>query len=550
MAITFPENLAGYTKSEAEVDLFNALKKQLSEGYTVFHSVAWLLPAYNNKPPHDGESDFVILHPEKGLLTIEVKGGLINYNPVSSSPWSTTPRNSTSRKPIKDPFMQAKDNKHSLRRKVLSLPEWNNRLFRDGHAVAFPDGSIPSFPARPDVDPAIVIGKLDLETIELKIEQIYDFWQGNNKSFTGFDKKAVRLITDMLGIRWEMHIPKLGEKLVKELDHMIRLTDEQFELLNALNHHRRAAIAGPAGSGKTVMAIRKARRLAEEGMQTLLVCFNTSLCAHLRYLIPAHQNLLIYSFHELCGKMAPGVSQNNISQDEFYKKVLPEALLHIAGDLSEEKRFDAILVDEGQDFEPDWLLALRFLLRERNKSIFYVFFDDNQNIYNCDVSGLDVGEPFLLTRNCRNTRQVFKTLLNYYHGQTEIRSQGPEGDPVVIHDYKNVNDLRAQLVSKIAELVYREQVAEQDMVILTRSINTLPMNEITRLGGFEIVNSVPEGDQIRVSTIQSYKGLECKVVILVIDERLDEITEMMYVAISRANNRLFIYKPKNITLGL
>ncbi len=73
MASMFPASLIGYHKSRAEETLYYKFKEQLNDEYLVFHSVAWLLPARPGHRPGDGESDFIVLHPEKGILTIEAR---------------------------------------------------------------------------------------------------------------------------------------------------------------------------------------------------------------------------------------------------------------------------------------------------------------------------------------------------------------------------------------------------------------------------------------------------------------------------------------------
>jgi len=64
---------------------------------------------------------------------------------------------------------------------------------------------------------------------------------------------------------------------------------------------------------------------------------------------------------------------------------------------------DAVIVDEGQDFREEWWLALRYLLNDPDSGIFYVFFDDHQNLYSSGGVPLEVA-PVVLRKNCRNTR--------------------------------------------------------------------------------------------------------------------------------------------------
>ena len=77
MARMYPKELVD-VKSRAEVDLYIAFEQELDSSYTVFHSVPWL-GLDENRRPRDGETDFVIAHPQRGILVLEVKGGGISY---------------------------------------------------------------------------------------------------------------------------------------------------------------------------------------------------------------------------------------------------------------------------------------------------------------------------------------------------------------------------------------------------------------------------------------------------------------------------------------
>jgi hypothetical protein len=106
MAKMFPDKLRSDIKSDAEKRLYQALKEQLSDQFIVFHSVSWQVQNLNNGA-RDGETDFVIVCPNLGILILEVKGGTIRYDGEADRWYSN-------HHPIKDPFKQACESKHSL----------------------------------------------------------------------------------------------------------------------------------------------------------------------------------------------------------------------------------------------------------------------------------------------------------------------------------------------------------------------------------------------------------------------------------------------------
>ena len=109
----------------------------------------------------------------------------------------------------------------------------------------------------------------------------------------------VDLLTEPVALR-----SMLRNELVAGEHEVVRLTAGQYDLLNTLRFQRRASIVGGAGTGKTMLALEKAQRLAREGYRTLLVCFNSPLARELADLAAetsAQTGLLdVRTFHQLC----------------------------------------------------------------------------------------------------------------------------------------------------------------------------------------------------------------------------------------------------------
>jgi len=105
---------------------------------------------------------------------------------------------------------------------------------------------------------------------------------------------------------------RLAVQFKEENQELLRLTEEQMVVLDSLAAHKRAAIEGAAGTGKTVLALEKARRLAKNGARVLLLCFNRPLAADLRRQADwlrqaeglATDGLRVETFHDLCGRTA------------------------------------------------------------------------------------------------------------------------------------------------------------------------------------------------------------------------------------------------------
>src|SRR6478672_6431154 len=120
MARMIPSKLSPTTISNAEKKLFNIFAEVLSNDYIVFHGTWWQHIKY---VVQDREADFIIIHPDKGILIVEAKGGKISYDPVNMA-WYTNDS-----KLKKSPFIQAKEIKYKFLDFLGKYSEFINRDF-------------------------------------------------------------------------------------------------------------------------------------------------------------------------------------------------------------------------------------------------------------------------------------------------------------------------------------------------------------------------------------------------------------------------------------
>ena len=139
----FPEHETSEMRADprrsGEVRTYRALANSLSDEYSVFYSVPWRGRTRSGQT-RDGESDFVILHPELGLLVLEVKGGEISHDPRSGK-WISTSVQGRNYE-IKDPFRQAETSKYNLIELLRALPELAHSFLPAVHGVVFPDSAV------------------------------------------------------------------------------------------------------------------------------------------------------------------------------------------------------------------------------------------------------------------------------------------------------------------------------------------------------------------------------------------------------------------------
>ena len=146
--------------------------------------------------------------------------------------------------------------------------------------------------------------------------------------------------------------------------------------------------------------------------------------------------------------------------------------------------YDALVVDEGQDFTPEAWKVISMLVREGGP--FYIFYDPDQNIFTSELKLPDFGlPPVLLTKNCRNTRKIFEAMKPYQTTVSEIMDSAPEGTDIhVLH-----GDCRKLLAQELERLVMAEQIPLQDIVILGgHSLEHTSIGTDPKVGRFHIVN--------------------------------------------------------------
>jgi hypothetical protein len=534
-----PESVLSDPKRTAERKVYESFST-LPKAYSVFYSVGW--QAKVNGVIQDGEADFVVTHADFGILVVEVKGGGIGYD-ANLDRWTSTDRNGDTYT-IKNPVEQAMKSRHSLFNKMTTLPGWDQRFLTMGHIVVFPDIYRESQPLKPDLPNEIFFGHDELESPENSIVKAYNYYSGQNPKNGALGIDRLQIVTGLLAHSFEIKTP-LGIELGYEDEKLIQLTEQQMQVLDYLQFHRKVAIKGCAGSGKTMLALEKAKRLANEGYQVLLTCYNYALAGYLTPRVP--ENVTVKHFHGLCNDLAKTVGYSTTARmddEEFYRNELPEILMKTVEKIGPQ--FDAIIADEGQDFHENWWIALSTLLKDKD-GIFYVFYDDNQNLYNVSstFSGLIQEEPVQLMINCRNTQNIHKVVAAFHDQNSPMQSRGPLGKPPQIFMYNGTDDLKNQVQSLLHTLIHDEHVAMSDIVILTPKTQEKSIFKTgTKLGNLAITMVHPmKPGQIQATSVYKFKGLDSQVVILVeVDESIHHNPDMIfYVGCSRARTYLIVY---------
>jgi hypothetical protein len=536
-----PQDFRDITYTSERV-VAEALVNTLDDDWFVYHSYPWLT-AEEKGPLQMGEADFVLYSPKWGLLVAEVKGGTVEFD-QDTQIWFQSGR------PMKEsPFEQARRNLFALRDRILKTTSLG-RLAHDlpctrGYAVILPhsrtEGTLP-----PGGDESILLDAQSLENLGPQLLKALRRWAGNKdpRPLSSEQHKEMRkgLLSNF------RVVPSLTAVLDTEAATLARLTQEQSEALEGLYDNSRVLVEGVAGSGKTLLAMNRAQAFAEEGKEVLVVCFNRKLAEHLQRRT-LHEKITIRHFHglvsEVCLKAFHQFEVPPNAGPEFWVEEVAQMLQDALEELP-DYRFDAIIVDEGQDFHTDWFIVLEDAHR-RSPGPIYVFFDRAQNLYSKDLRFPDTETKYRLGKNCRNTKKIAGACEKTIGETIKVAAFSPEGEPPEIVSYRDDQELSSLVVRELDRCLKQEKLSPSRVAVLTHvkpersALGTGKIGNHTTTDDLDIWQS---GKAVWFSTIKAFKGLEADVLLLVgvpeIDTRHFTKSDL-YVASSRARLRLLVY---------
>jgi hypothetical protein len=548
MARIYDGGGAGKTESQAELDLKALFEQKLDPSYTVIHSVPWIACNPKARRPK-GEVDFVIAHPRQGVLLLEVKGGQIR---VEHNRWYTRNRFGVESQLDEDPFMQADLSLYPIREWLSASEHTRRYTYPVFHAVAFPDTGVFSKSAlRPDIPAEILLDGSQIANPQKAIEEVFAFWHARYPDWEMKGPAAVEALVRLMVPTADL-TASLAEAFRREGKQIEQLTQDQFSILKMLRLQNQAAIVGGAGTGKTVLAMEKARRLVDgQGRRVLFLCFNKNLAAWINQTLQGDSNALldVLTFHQLTGRMIRNAGLPANSNDKDFNERVADLLQDALDRLRQRPNaqadlYDAIIVDEGQDFRDEWWIPLPDLLKDRDNGIMYIFFDDNQRLYTQLGNIPFKSQPLMLVKNCRNTQGIFTALKPYLPSDDETVCIGPQGRPVEIIPVADKGEALAELQKALQRLT-REKVRSEDIILLTPVSKERSMWEDNQRVGKWVLTwnlQTTMADAIRVSTIYQFKGLESPVVILSEMDKAhkEKTSELAYVGLSRARHHVVV----------
>lgn len=505
----------------------------------------------------DGEADFVIIVPDTGILVIEVKSHQ-SIDRRSDGTWKLGNDAPTAR----GPFQQASEEMHSLRsylgKKNVDLrsipmlsavwftsvrartmlpanPEWHDWQVMDSEDVKSARGAI--------------LRTLAAGTAHLD-DKIRHFAYGG----VGPDSETAGRIVSLLRPKFEL-VTVAGDRRRARESQLVTFIEEQFLALDAASDNHAVLFTGPAGSGKTFLAMESARREIATGKRGRLLCFNRFLGKRLANDLAGLEGLGVGTFHQELLRLASVDHVPESAGTEFWNEELPERAIEALIDSGSSLLSDFLIIDEIQDMTTDPYLDVLDLmvkggLMEGRLLLFGDF--ERQAIFD-DETGRDrlrSRAPHLsahkLVQNCRNLPRIgyqVNLLSHLQPGYHLFRRQDDGIDPV-FRQYRAGQDQSTLLTTAIRGL--KDDGYDLSEIVVLSPLRDASTAATTSDPWLRQILKPADGlvarpGRVQYSTIHAYKGLEAPAVVVTdLDESTttDNFESLLYVGLTRATDRL------------
>ena len=579
MAEMIPDRLPSRA-SAGERKVF-ALLQQLSDEVIVYYE-----PVVADRYP-----DFIVIIPSVGLLVIEVKGWFPNHILQANNVEVTISLRGQS-ETCKHPIRQARDYQHQLMDTARRHSETAALLQSEGAHIGrfiFPFGHVAVLNncTRQQLDerglsevfPAgRVFARDELEALSPdetigRLRSCFDPWW----AFGRLTERQISILRSV--IHPEIVISPPPQPTKADQPPLTVLDLRQERNAHSLGEGHRI-VYGVAGSGKTVILIARARLVAQDpNKQVLVLCFNRALAEYFQRLFVKATNVTCLNFHQW------GIQRNSVrftrdEDEEVFGERLLQRLQHGEG---EAHKYDAVFIDEAQDFSKSWFACAKLALKEPDDGDLLIVGDGSQSLYRrrgftwreagVNAQGRTINTRFDLDKNYRNTREIMKVAADFV--STSDEQNDPESGLQIIRPNPDIalrsgpapEMLTAATVEGEFQIAVKKIIAWQksglkpsDIAVLYRADTQGWVRDLASLISQQTAVYWPQdrsgnfGDPsgVCVRTMHSAKGLQWRAVLVMRCDMMPFMPEpdadrdeqerlergLMYVAMTRAEEML------------
>lgn len=584
-----------------------ALLRKLPDDYLVYYE-----PNIDNRHP-----DFIVIAPDLGVIIIEVKGWYLDDIIRGDNNYITVNTDGRERQEL-HPLEQARSYMWKLFRACENSPNRTYLLHKEGphknkfifpfcHFAILSNISRDNIQRRKDQDISkifrmdntlfrdelVALEKASAEDIRNTLMRFFNpYWE-----ITPFTQEQVDVLRSIIHpeiiLSYVPSQPVSAEVAEKKFDLVVLDRRQENNARRIGEGHR--IIYGVAGSGKTVLLIARAKWLHERDSQAkiLLVCYNVVLSVYLKHVLKNHPRIDVFHFdgwakHSGITRLNKVPSTGKIEDDVSLGNRLLEHLRTRVGDF---RKYDAILIDEAQDFPPIWFSCILEALSDPFDGDLLVVCDGNQGIRLIDAVswkslgikavGRTIHRAFDLDRNYRNTREILRlaarfTVKDVKEDEDSISivpvdpSQAMRRGPkpilikckdradecnriinivkVILDGTVPFNDIQISLQPEEIGIFYPRKMFQDNEIFKNFLKDLRGLAPVTWLNEDYYSRRKVFEKTIKVQTVASSKGMQYRVVFLMWADLFEPHTKadrefqqrLLYVALTRASDVLII----------
>lgn len=594
MAKFFPSRTTCRFDTPGERRLAERLEKKLEDDYLCWFNVP--------VGPKALQPDFVLLHPLRGLLVLEVKDWKLDTI-QSMDRYQAKIYADGLLKTLKNPMLQARAyamevvmmlQRDPELKQPAGAPHAGNLIMPFGWGVVMTAITRKQFEGTnlaEVLNPQQVLFQdeitetVDAEAFQQRLWNMFHHIFPCQLSLPQIDRVRYHLYPEVrvntlpgqFGLFAEQHAP---------LPTLIKVMDlQQEQLARSLGDGHRV-IHGAAGSGKTMILGYRCAHLAQVSNKPVLVlCYNKSLAGRLQQVLTERglsDKVKVRNFHAWCSDMLTAFNVDrpaqNLSVDAKMAQMVENTIDGVDRGQIPRAQYAAVLIDEGHDFQPEWFKLVVQMIDPESNSLL-VLYDDAQSIYRSKGSkkGMDFsfasvgiqaqGRTTILRLNYRNTVEVLSVARAFAVELLTARDAAEDGVPIVAPQSAGRRGAFPELLrcesdwqeyNCIVERIRDEQGqgrALDDMAVIYRSTSQAQHIEraLSEAGIAFASGQSAKGrstlygaeDAVKIVSMHSSKGLEFGMVLIpglgdMPKKGEDEVDEarLLYVAMTRAIDRL------------
>ena len=575
-----------------EKRLAQRLENKLEEDWLIWYDVPL--------GPRNVHPDFVIFNPRRGLLVLEVKDWKLDtIRDIDRLSASILTANGLKR--VANPLEQARQYAHEVSNLLQRDPQLTINSGRMQGTLLFPwsYGVVLANISRKQFDSTNLGEVIEPQRVICQDEMTEsvdaEAFQERLWGMLPFTRSVPLALPQIDRIRWhlfpEIRIAAptqngLFDDQEAEIPDILRVMDiQQEQLARSLGEGHRV-IHGVAGSGKTLILGYRAEHLAKVCARPILIlCYNRTLAKRLACTIAAKglaDKVLVHTFHQWCRAQLVAYNAglpDKTGDDNFYAADLVDRIIRaVDANIIPAGQYDAVMIDEGHDFQPEWLKLVAQMVNPSTNSLL-VLYDDAQSIYGREKRGklsfksLGIqaqGRTTILKINYRNTQEVLELASGIASELLKPSASDEDGVPLVApisagrHGPKplliklpSIQE-EAGYIAKHLKEAHKTGTPWSDMAVIYRDYSIgKPVLATLRKAGIPVtyqddITFAEKEDTVKFLTMHSCKGLEFPLVAVpgagrAVDEgRKDKEARLLYVAMTRATRELVMVGGKPI----